>query len=64
MGISRRRFGVLLGAAGLLGIGGFRRLRTRLRETRFVCAVRHRVFPGSVRPLNRVQMKRPSKWAG
>jgi hypothetical protein len=64
MEMTRRRFGALIAAAGLAGGAGFRRAAATMRDARFVRAVRARVFPGSLRPLDDTRMDKPSKWAG
>ena len=64
MEMTRRRFGALLAASGIACAAGFRRVVSNVRDARFVRAVRACVFPGSVRPLDKTEVDKPSKWAG
>ena len=58
MELTRRKFVTTFMATLFLALTGL-----RVRTARFVRAVRVRVFPGKVLPMNRAEISKRGKWA-
>lgn len=64
MEVGRRTFLGLMLAAGAALAAPMLPLFRRILPARFVEAVRSRLYPGPVRPLDMAEIRKPGRWAG
>ena len=64
MELTRRQFGLWLLASGAAILTGARTLGEIAGNTRFVRAVKAKMFPGKVVPFDPEEAGKPGKWSG